>query len=125
MEFGPHDPSVDKAPKCGSKEDDESPPIGHSQSHENEDPGQGQDTVSRLTTDGLARHTQMLHDQNVIRSSVHHSSATSLDADVSFHSVIYIYGLANQLPRNAFNQTEEFDSTFSDLDSAVGSWRSR
>jgi len=38
---------------------------------------------------------------------------------------VYIYLVADQLFRNAINQTDDFNSTLSDLDSAVGSWRSR
>jgi len=100
MESGPHDPAVDEVPRRDSN-DDASPPTVQSQSHESRGPSHGQDTASRLTTDELARHDQMLHNQSVLGSSVHHSSATSLDAD-----------------------TDDFNSTLSDLDSAVGSWRS-
>lgn len=89
MESGPHDPAVDEVPRRDSN-DDASPPTVQSQSHESRGPSHGQDTASRLTTDELARHDQMLHNQSVLGSSVHHSSATSLDADVCFHWGIYI-----------------------------------
>lgn len=38
---------------------------------------------------------------------------------------LYTYHVADHLFRNAINQTDDFNSTLSDLDSAVGSWRSR